>query len=108
MNMSLVEERCYVLHSEYSPKDYFDAFEKLGREIQTETLGGFMGYYSTEVGELNAVVSLWRYASFEERQLRRGKLAGMGKWHEYLSIVRPMIRTMNNRLLTPAPLTDSI
>lgn len=100
--MALVEERCYVLHVPYGPKDFFEAYEKLGRKIQTETLGGLLGFYSTEVGELNSVVSLWRYESFEDRQIRRGKLAAMSQWHDYLKVVRPMMRTMNNRLLVPA------
>ncbi|MBU9477679.1 NIPSNAP family protein [Burkholderia multivorans] len=105
--MAVVEERCYVLHAQYSPKDYFDVYEEMGRKLQTETLGGLLGYYATEVGELNAVVSLWRFDTFEDRQKRRAQLAGSPEWIAFLSKVRPMIRTMNNRLLTPASFSPS-
>lgn len=100
--MAVIEERCYVLHTQYGPKDYFDIYEEMGRKLQVETLGGLLGYYATEVGELNALVSLWRYDSFEDRQKRRAQLAAIPEWHAFLARVRPMIRTMNNRLLTPA------
>lgn len=99
--MALVEERCYVLHSQFGPADYFAIYDRLGRNVQTETLGGLIGYFASEVGELNSIVSLWRYDSFEERQRRRAQLAAYPAWKEYLSQVRPMIRTMKNRLLVP-------
>lgn len=41
-----------------------------------KTLGRLLGYFITEIGELNAVVHLWGYDSFEERARRRAALAG--------------------------------
>jgi hypothetical protein len=105
--MALVEERCYVLHTQYGAKDYFDIYEEMGRKLQTETLGGLLGYYATEVGELNAVVSLWNFETFEDRQKRRALLASNPDWLAFLRRVRPMIRTMNNRLLVPAPFSPA-
>lgn len=96
----LIEERCYVLHTEHSPQSYLAAYRELGMEVQTNTLGGLIGYYVTEVGELNAIVSLWRYESFEQRQERRSKLAQSPQWIAYLNVVRPMIKSMHNRLMT--------
>lgn len=96
----LIEERCYVLHATSSPQDFLEAYRSSGHEIQTRTLGGLIGYYVTEVGELNAIVSLWRYESFEERQRRRSALAQDPQWQAYLAVVRPMIKSMNNRLMT--------
>lgn len=104
--MAIVEERCYVLHSHVGPADYFALYDRLGRAVQTETLGGLIGYFASEVGELNSIVSLWRYDSFEERQRRRAQLAADPAWKEYLAQIRPMIRTMNNRLLVPMPGPD--
>ncbi len=99
--MAIVEERCYVLHSEFGAADYFAVYNRLGRDAQIETLGGLIGYYTTEVGELNSIVSLWRYESMEERQRRRSELAQDARWLDYLQHVRPMIRSMRNRLLVP-------
>jgi hypothetical protein len=98
----ITEERCYVLRPEYSPKDYFAAYEAHGRELQIRILGGLIGYFATEVGELNAVVSLWDYDSFEERQRRRALLAAEPGWQAYLRAVRPMLSTMTNRLMLRA------
>jgi hypothetical protein len=99
--MAIVEERCYALHSQFGPNDYFEAYRTLGQKVQTETLGGLIGYFSSEVGELNVIVSLWRYDSFEDRHRRRAQLAADPQWQAYLQQVRPMIRSMENRLLTP-------
>ena len=97
----IVEERVYVLHATSSPQDYLTIFRRDGLDIQRSTLGGLIGYYVSEVGELNAIVSLWQYETFEDRQKRRAKLATEPQWQEYLKLVRPMIRTMHNKLMSP-------
>lgn len=98
----IVEQRCYVLHATATVTDYLDVFRREGLEIQRQTLGGLIGYFTTEVGELNAIVSLWEYASFEERLRRREALAADPAWQHYLKQVRPMISTMTNRLMIRA------
>jgi hypothetical protein len=106
--MWIFEERCYVLRPEFSPKDFFYAFEAKGRLIQVKYLGQFVGYFSTEVGQLNAIVSLWKYVSFEERQVRRDRLGTDPDWQRYLSEVRPMISSMSNRIMVAAYLDPAI
>lgn len=103
--MALIEERMYVLHTQYGPKDYLDIYKAEGLKLQSEILGGLSGYFTTEIGELNAIVSLWRYDSFEERQRRRAALAKEPQWTAYLDKVRPMIKSMTNRLLTPTDIS---
>jgi hypothetical protein len=98
----LIEERCYVLNAEYTPAMYLEAYRQTGAlELQMKTLGRLLGYFVTEVGELNALVHLWGYDSFEERARRRALLATEPAWHDYLAAVRPMLKSMHNRLLTP-------
>ncbi len=96
----LVEERCYVLHATATTDDFLRAYRAQGQEIQTRILGGLVGYFVTETGELNAIVSMWRYESFEDRLARRAQLAADAGWQHYLGVVRPMIASMSNRLLT--------
>jgi len=98
----IVEERCYILHPTFSVNDYMEVLRRDGLEVQTATLGGLIGYFTTEVGELNAIVSLWQYDSFEERQRRRALLSADAGWQNYLRQVRPMISSMSNRLLNRA------
>lgn len=99
--MSIIEQRTYVLKPEFGPGDYFALYEAGAREIQANTLLGFLGYFSSEVGELNAVVSLWSYPSFEARLERRALLAQNERWKAFLVEVRPMLQRMENRLLVP-------
>ena len=100
--MSIIEQRTYVLKPEYGPNDYFALYDNGPRELQVATLQGFLGYFSSEVGELNAVVSLWSYPNFDARQERRASLAKDAAWQAFLVKVRPMLQRMENRLLTPA------
>jgi len=100
--MPIIEERCYMLATDVTPNDYLKLYEAEGLAVQSEELGAPLGYFATETGRLNTVVSLWRYESFEDRQTRRANLAARVEWQGYLAKVRPMIKQMDNRLLTPA------
>lgn len=95
----LVEERCYVLQMPYGPQDYLKLYEGEGLAIQRATLGNLLGYFHTEVGELNTMVHLWGYDSYEDRLQRRSSLAADPGWQRYLDRIRPMIASMSNRLL---------
>ena len=97
----LVEERCYVLQMPYGPQDYLKLYEAEGLAIQRTTLGNLIGYFHTEVGELNTMVHLWGYTTYEDRAKRRAALAADPEWQRYLERVRPMISSMSNRLLVP-------
>lgn len=100
--MSIIEERCYVLNPAFSTEQYYAIYRIEGLDIQRGCLGDLIVHMTTEVGQLNAIVSLWRYPSFEQRQVRRAQLAAMPEWQAFLGKVRPMIQTMSNRLLLPA------
>lgn len=97
----LVEERCYVLRMPYGPQEYLALYEAEGLQVQRETLGRLLGYFSTEVGGLNSMVHLWGYDSFEDRLRRRAALAADPRWQAYLERIRPLIESMSNRLLVP-------
>lgn len=97
----IVEERCYVLRMPYGPQDYLQLYEAEGLAIQRDTLGNLLGYFHTEVGELNTMVHLWGYASLDDRMQRRARLAADPGWQRYLERIRPMIESMSNRLLVP-------
>jgi len=98
----LVEERCYTLRLPYGPRDYLALYEAQGLDLQRRTLGRLLGYFHVEVGELNAMVHLWGYDSFEDRLARRAALDALPEWRRYLDGVRPMIASMSSRLLVPA------
>ncbi|MDA7419186.1 NIPSNAP family protein [Xenophilus arseniciresistens] len=98
----LVEQRTYILKGDYTPAMYFEAYRATGaQELQARVLGRLLGYFVTEIGELNGLVHLWGYDSFEERARRRALLAQEPAWHDYLAQIRPMLQSMSNRLLVP-------
>ena len=66
-------------------------------------LGNLVGYYSSEIGDLNLIVHLWGYESFEERTRRRAELIANEGWKAYVEKVRPWIVRQENRILVPAP-----
>ncbi|MBB1482616.1 NIPSNAP family protein [Tessaracoccus sp. MC1865] len=108
---AVVEERTYVLHTGSSLRDYLSTYERLGLPVQLRILEGFLGYFVTEFGTQNQLVHLWTYSDLEDRRRRRALLAKDPQWLECLSIIRPMIATMENRIMYPtrfSPLPDSL
>jgi hypothetical protein len=51
----IVEERCYTLKPG-TLRIYYEDYDPRGLEIQTGILGNLIGYFHTEIGELNQVV----------------------------------------------------
>lgn len=98
----LVEERCYLIRPEFTTATYLGIYVSTGAlDLQKRILGNLLGYFTTEIGELNALIHLWGYGGFEERQRRRALLSAEPAWQAYLTQIRPMLRSMSNRLLVP-------
>ena len=71
------------------------------REIHTKILGNQLGFFYTEIGNVNEVVHLYGYDSFEDRQSRRLSLSKIPEFHSYLDKVKNIIVNMENKLLIP-------
>ena len=97
----LVEERTYVLHAGVKLADYLECYETIGLPAQKPILGGFLGYFVTEFGTLNQLTHLWAYHDLEDRRLRRAKLAENEQWLQCLEVIRPMIKTMEKKIMYP-------
>lgn len=97
----IVEERTYVLHTWVNLKEYMEIYEHEGLSVQRPILGGFLGYFVTEFGTQNQLVHLWGYSSLDDRTRRRALLAENEQWLQCLSKIRPMIMTMENRIMYP-------
>ena len=97
----IVEERIYVLHTHCSVAEYLSIYEAEGMSIQMPVLGACLGYFVTEVGTLNQLVHLWGFSDMVDRARRRDKLNADPRWQACVAKLRPMIRSMENRILTP-------
>jgi NIPSNAP len=98
----IVEERTYTVKPG-TVRQYYDDYNPRGLKIQERILGNLIGYFHTEIGELNKIVHLWGYESLAEREKRRAALAVDPEWLAYLQQSPDIIVTMESRILVPAP-----
>jgi hypothetical protein len=96
----IVEQRTYTLH----PGKVAEMVRLYGSEglaLQQKHLGRFLGYFTSETGNLNQVVFMWGFDSVDDRAARRARMAQDPAWQAYLQKVLPLIVTQENRLLAP-------
>ena len=98
----IVEERTYTVKPG-TVHQYYADYNPRGLEIQQRILGNLIGYFHTEIGELNKIVHLWGYDSLAEREKRRALLAADPGWQAYLQQSPDIIVAMETRILLPAP-----
>ena len=78
-------------------------YETEGIPIQAEVLGGFVGAFTVDVGDLSTYSHFWRYESYEERAERRATLQARDDWKAFLAKIQPLIHTQRSRILVPTP-----
>jgi hypothetical protein len=98
----IVEERTYTLKPG-TVHQYYADYNPRGLEIQKRILGNLIGYFHTEIGQLNRVVHLWGYDSLAEREKRRTALFADAEWLDYLKQSPDIVVEMESRILVPAP-----
>nr|WP_315594172.1 NIPSNAP family protein [uncultured Cupriavidus sp.] len=98
----IIEQRVYSLKPG-KLREFLSVYEAEGLAIQAKALGNLIGYFSTETGELNQIVQLWGFTSFEDRMSRRATLAESKEWHAFLAKAGPLVVAQRSELLTPAP-----
>jgi len=98
----ILEERDYRLVPGSTPK-FLHAYETLGLPVQNEHLAGLVGYFTSEIGELNHVISMWRYANVTERETRRQLMLADPRWPHYLAAITGLVDVQSIRILKPTP-----
>lgn len=98
----IIEQRTYELKPG-SVHDFLKAYEAEGLALQTAALGQLLGYFVCEVGELNRVIQLWGFQSFEDRIRRRSALSADPRWRSFLGKLVDKVVNQHSALLTPAP-----
>jgi hypothetical protein len=96
----IVELRDYHVYTGKLP-ELVRLYETEGIAIPQEILGGFVGAFTTEIGDLSTYTHIWTYASFAEREERRARLAADERWQAFLPKVLPLIHTQRNRIMVP-------
>lgn len=78
----IIDHRTYTIQTGLI-RDFLSLYAAEGLVVQTEHLGSCLGYYTTEVGELNQVVHLWAYIDMADRERRRAALEADPRWLAY-------------------------
>ena len=98
----ILEERDYHVHTGKLP-ELVRLYGEEGIPIQQEILGGFVGAFTTDIGELSMYTHLWRYETYDERAERRARLGADPRWQAFIPKIQPLIHTQRSRILLPTP-----
>ena len=96
----ILEQRDYHVHTGKLP-ELVRLYGEEGIVIQQEILGGFVGAFTVDVGELSTYSHFWRYDSYAEREERRARLMEDERWRAFLPKIQPLIHTQQSRILVP-------
>jgi len=78
----IVDQRTYTIQIG-KLRDFLALYAAEGLPVQAEHLGPPLGYYTTEVGDVNQVVHLWQYQDMADRERRRAALEADPRWLAY-------------------------
>jgi hypothetical protein len=94
----ILEERDYRMVPGKTAQ-FLAIYEEYGLPVQRRHLGEPVGFFVTDIGELNHVVSLWKYDDYAERSERRAFMLADPDWPVYLQKIVGLIDTQRNRIL---------
>lgn len=98
----IVEKREYTLKPG-AMHEFLKIYETDGLPLQSQALGNLLGYFVAEVGQLNRVIQLWGFDSFEDRAARKQALSAQPEWRAFLAKAGSMVVAQSSELLMPAP-----
>lgn len=79
----ILEIRTYFAHPG-KVHAWLENYEKGGLAVQKRMLGRLVGFFTSEIGELNKIVHLWAYDSLADREARRAAMAKDPEWLAFL------------------------
>ncbi|MEO8936721.1 MAG: NIPSNAP family protein [Burkholderiaceae bacterium] len=97
-----IDLRTYTLYNGKA-STFLKLYEEEGLEVQIRILGHLIGYFHTDIGPLNQIVHLWGYHSMDDRFRRRAELQASEAWQSYAVKMRPLVMSIENKILIPAP-----
>jgi hypothetical protein len=98
----ILEQRDYHVYTGKLP-ELVRLYGEEGIPIQREILGGFVGAFTVDVGEVSTYSHFWRYDSYAEREERRARLGADERWQAFVPKIQPLIHTQQSRILVPTP-----
>ena len=95
----LVEKRTYALRAGRM-QEFLSIYEAEGLALHTKYLP-MIGYFVSEIGTLNQVITLWGYESMQQRDDLRAKLYADPEWIAFGPKTTSFIQTMETMILRP-------
>jgi hypothetical protein len=95
----IVEKRTYTLLPGMM-RAFLALYEAEGLALHTKYLP-LLGYFTSDIGTLNQVITLWGYDSMQQRDELRGKLYADPAWIAFGPKTTPFIQKMETAILRP-------
>ncbi len=97
----LYELRTYTLVPG-GAREYLQLYNEIGREVQVRLLGSLVRLLRPESGDLNQLIFLWEYPSFEDRRECRERLMADPAFTEFRKKTRHLLVRQESQLMAAA------
>ena len=95
----IIEKRTYTFHPG-KLQEFLALYEAEGLALHTKYLK-LIGYFVSEIGTLNQVITMWGYDDMQQRDDLRAKLYADPAWIAFGPKTTPYIQTMETAILKP-------
>ena len=95
----IIEKRTYTFHPG-KIQEFLALYEREGLPLHTKYLP-MIGYFVSEIGTLNQVITMWGYESMADRNTRRDALYADPEWIAFGPKTTPFIQKMETAILRP-------
>jgi len=95
----IVEKRTYTFHPG-KVQEFLALYEREGLPLHTKYLP-LLGYFVSDIGLLNQVITMWGYESMADREEKRARLYADPEWIAFGPKTTPLIQTMESVILRP-------
>jgi hypothetical protein len=95
----IIEKRTYTFHPG-KVQEFLALYEREGLPLHTKYLP-MIGYFVSEIGTLNQVITMWGYESMADRDTRRAALYADPEWIAFGPKTTPFIQKMETAILRP-------
>jgi len=95
----IIEKRTYTFHPG-KVQEFLALYEAEGLALHTKYLP-MIGYFVSDIGTLNQVVTMWGYKSMAERDKLRAQLYSDPAWIAFGPKTTPFIQKMETMILKP-------
>jgi hypothetical protein len=96
----ILDERSYAIHPAHV-REYLEIYEAEGMALQVSHLGDLVGWFTTDIGVVNEVVHIWRYADLGDRERRRAAMEADPRWQAFRQRTSGFVQSMRSRILRP-------